>query len=272
MAIITKPSIIKGSIAIITLNKSELAAHPLVSTNSYFSNTSRWKKVEVIYISNPGNQSKIVEFDASLTSPTGSILFSLKALDLFQVEKLNIVDFDEGLLQIPRESLIVQDFDIDMGSGAGTLLLSRDFSSPASISASESIPNVFGGSYEFINGNLKFTITDPNATQNGGYIDYLYIGAIPGFIPTTAHKLRIHIAAHSGGVHLVTAIGQEWTTPKRTTAAQLSAAVGSYIDIEGIGSGDNIYKFTLEPICKDDNNQNTLPGSLSISKIELIKL
>lgn len=114
MAIITKPTIVKGTPAIITLNKSELAAHPLVSSNSYFSDSSRWKKVEIIYISSPGNQSKIVEFDATLASPTGSILFSLKARNLFEVEKLNIVDFDNGILQIPRESLVVADFDIVM--------------------------------------------------------------------------------------------------------------------------------------------------------------
>jgi hypothetical protein len=112
MAIITKPTIVKGTPATISLDKAELAAHPLVSSNSYFSNMNKWRKVEIIYISSPGNQSKNVEFDATVASPTGSILCTLKARDIFEVEKLLIIDFDNGVLQIPRASLDVLDFDI----------------------------------------------------------------------------------------------------------------------------------------------------------------
>jgi hypothetical protein len=116
VAIITKPTIEKGTPALITLNKVELEAHPLVTSNPYFSDSTRWRRVEIIYISSPGNQSKDVKFDVSGVNPTptGSILFSLKARDEFQVESLLIVDYDNGILQIPRESLNSADFDISL--------------------------------------------------------------------------------------------------------------------------------------------------------------
>lgn len=121
MAIITKPAITKGNPAIFTLNKVELEAHPLVSGNGYFSNSTRWKKVDVLYTSNPGNQTKTLEFDVTGTNltPTASILLSLKARNVFQVVKVSIIDEDGGVLQIPRQFLIASDFDFTIFDSFG---------------------------------------------------------------------------------------------------------------------------------------------------------
>lgn len=114
MAIINKPVIEKGVPAVVSLNKSELLAHPSVASNSYFSNMLTWKLVSVVYISSTGNQNKIMQFDAALSNPTTSILFSNNSRNLFQVEKIVIYDVDGGALQIPRSTLVVEDFDISL--------------------------------------------------------------------------------------------------------------------------------------------------------------
>lgn len=265
MAILTKPSVInKNTSATFSISKSELASHPSI-TDTYFQNTSNWKSVILVYKSSIGNQNEVLIFDATLATPTSNFLVSVKARDIFQIKRIVINDFDKGYFKIERADLTTAQFDIDLSIG-GQILLTRDFSSPASF-LGDSIPTQINGNYSFNSGNLQFTTTSP-----GGFVDYLYTGNIIGFIPTNTHKLRIHISNYTGGLELVTAIGQEFATPKFTTSAQLSAAVGSYIEVTGTGSGDNVYKFSLEAISKNSLGVNTAAGSISISKIELIKL
>lgn len=119
MAIITKPSILKGIAAQFSLDKSELSAISLVSNDSYFSDMSNWYRVNVIYKSSPGSQYEIVEFDATQESPVGHFLVSEKARDIFEVIKVKILDFDGGFLEIPRSSLTTADFDIIFSGGEG---------------------------------------------------------------------------------------------------------------------------------------------------------
>jgi len=112
MSIITKPNVSKGISAQFSLNKSELLQHPLVESDPYFSNSINWSRINVIYKSSEGSQYEIVEFDASQTTPVGSFLVSEKARNEFQVIKVKILDFDGGFLEIPRDQLDSEEFDI----------------------------------------------------------------------------------------------------------------------------------------------------------------
>jgi hypothetical protein len=115
MAIITKPTAIeKGSSAPFSLSKSELASHPLVVADSYFSNSENWSKIIITYKSSVGNQHELVEFDATSPSPAGSFLASVKARDIFEVQHIEIVDFDGGIFIIHRSDLSAIDFDVTM--------------------------------------------------------------------------------------------------------------------------------------------------------------
>ena len=117
MAIITKPSggIFKGTPAEITLNKSELALLPIVLLDDYFSVTINWNKIILSYKSSEGNQQEIVEFNATLSSPTGFFDVSLKARDLFEIQVIKIIDFDGDIFIIPRSELTTSDFDVEFG-------------------------------------------------------------------------------------------------------------------------------------------------------------
>jgi hypothetical protein len=114
MAILTKPSVSKGTVATFTLNKTELAQITSVTANTYFSNSSNWKKVKVHYISLIGNQREVVVFDATETTPSAQFLVSLKARSNFEVKHIIIEDFDGGIFKINRSELAnpVSDFDI----------------------------------------------------------------------------------------------------------------------------------------------------------------
>ena len=115
MAIITKPgSITKGTPATFTLNKSQLLSSAPVQADSYFNDSSNWSRVSVVYKSNPGKQYEIVEFDPSQATPTGLFSISEKARDVFQVQSVQIFDFDGGVLDIYRSQLTTADFDIDL--------------------------------------------------------------------------------------------------------------------------------------------------------------
>lgn len=112
MSIITKSNVTKGTPSQFTLNKLNLLEHPIVQADLYFSNLSNWYRVNLIYKSSAGSQYEIVEFDASQATPTGTFLISEKARDEFQIQKVQIMDFDGGFLDIPRSELVVADLDV----------------------------------------------------------------------------------------------------------------------------------------------------------------
>lgn len=115
MSIITKPSsIVKGAEASITLNKVDLVSVVAsMGTDAYYEDSSNWSKVILQYGSSTGNQKEIMSFDATQSSPTSTFLVSDKALDIFEVHKIIIVDFDGGVFSIPRSELVTAEFDID---------------------------------------------------------------------------------------------------------------------------------------------------------------
>lgn len=139
MAIITKPAggIFKGIPATITLNKSELAALSSVSSDSYFSVTTNWNKVILSYKSFEGNQQEIVEFDATLASPTGFFDVSTTARNLFEIQVIKIIDFDGGIFIVPRSELVTADFDVIFVSPPSSL----SYTTPVIYTQNEEITN-----------------------------------------------------------------------------------------------------------------------------------
>ena len=112
MSILTKPTVVKGVQAQFTLSRTLLSEHPMISGDSYFQDVDNWYRINLVYKSSVGSQYEIVEFDATINIPVGKFLVSEKARDVFQIEKLVILDFDGGSLEIPRSSLIASDWDI----------------------------------------------------------------------------------------------------------------------------------------------------------------
>jgi hypothetical protein len=116
MPIITKPSPLeKDATGVFSLDKTALALHPIVVASSHFSSPNVWDKIIVKYKSETLGQFESIEFDASLASPEGQFFVSETAEDIFEVEKITIIDKDGAILLIPRAELTVAEFDIDFG-------------------------------------------------------------------------------------------------------------------------------------------------------------
>jgi hypothetical protein len=92
----------KGQKAEFELDKSALAAVTSVAADSYFSDSSNWKSVEMTFKSNPGKQRRVVKFDASQATPLASFFASAKARDVFEIEKIVINDLDGGEFRVNR--------------------------------------------------------------------------------------------------------------------------------------------------------------------------
>lgn len=117
MPIITKPSPLeKDATGIFSLDKTALALHPTVVASAHFSSPNVWEKIIVKYKSETLGQFESVEFDATLASPEGQFFVSATAEDIFEVEKITIIDKDGAILLIPRADLTVAEFDIDFGA------------------------------------------------------------------------------------------------------------------------------------------------------------
>jgi hypothetical protein len=117
MPIITKPSPLeKNATGVFSLNKTALALHPTVVASAHFSSPNVWEKVIVKYKSDTLGQFESIEFDATVASPEGQFFVSATAEDIFEVEKITIIDKDGAILLIPRASLTVAEFDIDFGA------------------------------------------------------------------------------------------------------------------------------------------------------------
>lgn len=122
MPIITKPSPLeKDATGVFTLDKTALALHPLVSGSAHFSSPNVWDKIIVKYKSETLGQFESIEFEASASTPEGQFFVSATAEDVFEVEKITIIDKDGAILLIPRADLTVAEFDIDFAA-AGNFL------------------------------------------------------------------------------------------------------------------------------------------------------
>jgi len=114
MPIITKPSPLeKDATGVFSLDKTALALHPIVVASSHFSSPNVWDKIIVKYKSETLGQFESIEFDATIASPEGQFFVSETAEDIFEVEKITIIDKDGAILLIPRAELTIAEFDID---------------------------------------------------------------------------------------------------------------------------------------------------------------
>lgn len=146
MPIITKPALIqKGVESEFTLDKTALALHPIVVASPDFSSPNTWSKVDLKYKSSVGGQFDIVEFDASLASPIAFFYVSSTARNLFQVEKITIIDHDGAVLVIPREDLIVAEFDIEFFVAPSNLSYTSPVIYTQNVAITNNLPTVTGG-------------------------------------------------------------------------------------------------------------------------------
>lgn len=91
---ITLPgSLQKNQPLVFSLNKSELFA---AVSDEYFSIEANVKKVVFVYKSTDGHQRKRVEFLTTDENPSDSVVFSLKAKNVFNLEKIVLMDYDGG--------------------------------------------------------------------------------------------------------------------------------------------------------------------------------
>lgn len=146
MAIITKPvgGIVKGVSASISLSKSELSALSIIVADSYFSNTSNWNKVILKYRSSTGKQYEVVQFDATLSSPTGNFLVSIKARNAFEIQTIEIHDFDNDIFIVPRSALTTADFDIVLLTAPSSLSYSTPVTYTQNTAITNNVPTVTG--------------------------------------------------------------------------------------------------------------------------------
>lgn len=117
MPIMSKPSVVrKNATSVFSIDKSELALHPKVVASSHFSNTEAWDKVIIKYKSLTLGQFEQVQFDAKTDAPKGQFYVSPIAEDIFQIEKISIIDKDGAILLISRDDLTPAEYDINFNA------------------------------------------------------------------------------------------------------------------------------------------------------------
>jgi hypothetical protein len=205
MSILTKPQVAKGTPAQFTISKSGLLLHPSVAGDSYFSDSQNWYRVNAVYKSAVGSQYEIVEFDASQASPTGTFLVSEKARDSFQIQKLQILDFDGGFLEIPRSSLVSSEWDVVLGQTVveAIAILTRDFSQGSSSDfTSESFSgagnNISGGTLNLsgsTNGSTYYFFSPDSTKLDSGKQYKIRLTFAPSFVPTENHGFSLFPSA-----------------------------------------------------------------------------
>ena len=129
MSILIKPDVVyKGQDNIFSLSKNELAALQTVFNDPYFQNQSNWMKIVFNYKSSSGNQTKLIEFDATQTNPSGVFTASDRARDFFEIQSIHLVDFDHQVFIVPRSHLDTQFFDLELNvnMSTSTLMLMED--------------------------------------------------------------------------------------------------------------------------------------------------
>lgn len=167
MAIITKGTVEKGTEAQFTLDKAELAADTLVAADAYFSDDANWANVILEYKSDVGGQSKRVIFDATQVTPTADFLASATARDIFEIQRLVIVDHDGGKFTLSRDNLTVAEFDLDLGAPVITYI-TYNLDNGANTDA-------FGGVQGLDSNDLKMRKSSTNQSTTG---DFWYVFSI----------------------------------------------------------------------------------------------
>lgn len=121
MALLSIPSITKGTPAAIALDKSALFALSAVAADDYFSDQANVSKCIIEYKSSTGNQKKKLIFNLSDSSPTANLSISNKGgKSSFDLVKIILEDFDGDVLVLSGNQ-IPSGFNIQIGGGGLTL-------------------------------------------------------------------------------------------------------------------------------------------------------
>ena len=181
----------KGVGATFTLDKAQLALVASVVASAYYSDQSNWKSVILNYKSSTLSQTTSIGFDASLASPTGIFNVATQATDIFEIQTISIVDFQNGYFVIPRSQLTVVDFDVDMtsplptaitwGTGqesnGGTYTTLLNSIERTDVSAYGAIDNVSNEQILSGDGYIEFTL---NGVSNPELSDHSWVGLAHG--------------------------------------------------------------------------------------------
>jgi len=204
MPIITKPSPLeKDATGVFSLDKTALALHPTVVASAHFSSPNVWDKIVVKYKSETLGQFESIEFDASVASPEGQFFVSATAEDIFEVEKITIIDKDGAILLIPRADLTVAEFDIDFAAGVPQPVPVMWLANPAYVlegdggaTASATRANyheytrVFADPSQYVTGDFTFEAVVSSGWGIGG-------NSYIGFYESTSANLTTAIGASS---------------------------------------------------------------------------
>lgn len=251
MTILTKPnSISKGTPAQFSISKLELAQHPLVSADAYYSVQSNWKAISLLYV-NPEGQMKDVKFNATVASPVANFLASSTARDIFEIHSVRIIDFDGGVFSIPRSELTPSEWDVDM-TPPPSALFDRDYSNPASPEAFESFLN------SSVTGNVLFFDTPSGA-------EYTANPPATEFVEGVQYTFRMYVAADSGVPLSVSfQLGESPAEAHSFSGGQIIPALGSYIDYVFTATASQA---TTNPFLRIIKNGTG--STLSIPRIEI---
>jgi len=109
MAVVTLPSIEKGTPATITMTLADLFA--LVGT-PFYTDTDNLREIKVLYKSTVNSQKAVVRFtDLSGATTQGTLLLDTTADDTFQVQRVIIRDKQNGKFKVERAELNTVEFD-----------------------------------------------------------------------------------------------------------------------------------------------------------------
>ncbi len=143
MAIIIKPAVTQRGIeSQFQLNKIELSELPVVLADNYFSDIENWSKVQLKYKSTIGGQFEIVEFNAPQENPIGRFFVSPTARNIFEVEKIVIVDHDGGIFLISRADIVFLGLDIILDVEFGEPPSNFSYTVPASFTLNQPIQTI----------------------------------------------------------------------------------------------------------------------------------
>jgi hypothetical protein len=251
--ILTKDPITKGSPALFTLNKNDLALNSLVTSSVHFSNQANWSLVMINYKSTIHDQPKNLIFDASLSSPTAYFQTSTSADDVFEVQKVIIQDKDGGLLVIPRSLLTTAEaeFDVDINSISG--LIFEFFSTPDSLVATGgSVENTLGVNAFAIDTDpitnnqydISFSITGMNAN------DCFAIGLTNSLADVSFAQIQngLVFVPQGGGFDFV-GVAASHNLTKKFNAGSSSPMGGTYSDWQAyvLPNQTNVFRFISDP-------------------------
>jgi hypothetical protein len=104
MSFLTKPIVVKGEPSSFALVKSQLILVPKIASDSFFADTTNWKRISIQF-KNAQGQEEVLVFDGTESLPTASFDVTEKARADYEITRIIIKDLDDGTLVIKRSDL-----------------------------------------------------------------------------------------------------------------------------------------------------------------------